>query len=79
MDNDEFHYHELMDRLSVMVDIFENTIASHSVVENLTPKHQKLIELVGEAGQALANCYQEAGLLRWGVCEEFKISESGRK
>jgi len=56
---DEFHYHEMTDRLSVVMMVIDNNLTQHPVAK-LNKDIQKLID---EATNKLAEAYQLSGNL----------------
>mgnify|MGYP000038273272 CR=1 FL=1 len=54
---DEFHYHELLDRLSVTTDNIYRNIIQHPVIN----KHYEWREEVDAALEILYDLYQEVG------------------
>jgi hypothetical protein len=58
---DEFHYHEMTDRLNVVMMVIENNLTQHPVAK-LNKDIQKLID---EANDKLAEAYQIAGKLEY--------------
>lgn len=56
---DVFHYHELMDRVSVTVKAIEDNLMNHPVLEE--EKHIAILLKVERAGDLLAEVYQEIG------------------
>lgn len=58
---DSYHYHEVMDRISVVAEIFHNSVYIHEVVSSET----KLRQLCDQAADLLQQCYEEAGKLNF--------------
>lgn len=56
---DVFHYHELMDRVSVLIRAIEDNLMNHSVLKE--EKHIAILLKVERAGDLLAEAYQEIG------------------
>jgi hypothetical protein len=54
---DAFHYHELLDRLTIVHEMIENCLISHPVCE----EHMYIKELVEKAQEFLADAYMEMG------------------
>jgi hypothetical protein len=56
---DEFHYHEMTDRLSVIMMVIENNLTQHPVAK----LNKDIQTLIDEANDKLAEAYQIAGNL----------------
>jgi hypothetical protein len=54
---DAFHYHEVLDRLTIVHEMIENCLISHPVCE----EHMYIKELVEKAQEHLADAYMEMG------------------
>ena len=54
---DKFHYHEALDRASIVVDIFDDHVLQHPVVQ----KHKKLKKKATKLVYAMADFYQLLG------------------
>ena len=54
---DEFHYHEVLDRLSIIMGGIDDNLISHPVVE----KHENLRLLILDGASKLWDAYQLAG------------------
>ena len=57
---DDYHYHEMIDRLYVINDMIGQHIELHPIYE----KHKRLRKFVDNATEQLANAYQLTGNLR---------------
>ena len=57
---DEFHYHEMLDRLSVVMNLVDDALVQHPVAK-LDKDIQRLID---EANEKLSEAYQLTGGLR---------------
>lgn len=62
---DEFHYHEAMDRIEMLANIVEDTIANHPVMN----EESQVKALIDRACDALYDAYQAAASVRF---EKFK-------
>ena len=58
---DKFHYFEVMDRSSVVMDHMQDAVGDHLVLKK--KKHKRLRKAYRRAEAALAGLYQEAGTL----------------
>jgi len=58
---DDFHYHEMMDRIHVI----NNTINDHLLVHPVATKHKRLYNKIEKALNLLADAYQMAGNLNF--------------
>ena len=56
---DAFHYHEVLDRLTIVHEMIENCLISHPVCE----KHSQLKDAIEKAQDALSDAYLELGSL----------------
>jgi hypothetical protein len=56
---DAFHYHEILDRLTIINEMIENCLISHPVCE----KHSQLKDAIEKAQDALGDAYLELGSL----------------
>jgi hypothetical protein len=56
---DEFHYHEMTDRLSVVMMVIENNLVQHPVAK----LNKEIQTLIDEANDKLAEAYQISGNL----------------
>ncbi len=56
---DPFHFYEVLDRTSVVSELFDFSIATHPVVET----DPELAKLVGQVEDLLGAIYQRAGTL----------------
>jgi len=54
---DAFHYHEVLDRLTIVHEMIENCLISHPVCE----EHMYIKELVEKAQEHLTDAYMEMG------------------
>lgn len=60
--NDEFHYHEVLDRTHVLLSTWEEHINEHQVVfnnEELKSKSEEIMDLIGEFYQLISNVEEE--------------------
>ena len=62
---DKFGYHEVLDRLSIILNNLDDYVLKHKAVK----KHKKLKKKIQKAEEILADCYQEVGQLSF---EKFK-------
>ena len=58
---DEFHYHEMLDRLHLMVCNIQDFLADHPVAI----KHKRLGKKIDKAGMLLAEAYQMVGSMEY--------------
>jgi len=56
---DDFHYHEMTDRLSVVMMVIENNLVQHPVAK----LNKEIQTLIDEANDKLAEAYQISGNL----------------
>jgi hypothetical protein len=54
---DEFHYHEVLDRLTLVGDIIERHLIDHPVME----QHKAVRDLIEKANEYIAEAYLEMG------------------
>jgi hypothetical protein len=59
--SDQFHYHEVLDRLSVMMGMLSDYVSNTPVMED----EPELLKLVDEAHDKLAEAYQLCGKLKF--------------
>lgn len=62
---DEFHYHEMLDRLSVVISIVDSALVQHPVAK----LDKNIQQLIDEANEKLSEAYQLAGGIRANVAE----------
>lgn len=62
---DEFHYHEMLDRLSVVISIVDSVLVQHPVAK----LDKNIQQLIDEANEKLSEAYQLAGGIRANVAE----------
>jgi hypothetical protein len=58
---DEFHYHEMTDRLSVIMTVIENNLTQHPVAK----LNKEVQELIDEAHNKLFEAYQISGKMEY--------------
>lgn len=56
---DDFHYHEMIDRLYLLGNMIDTFLSEHPVATH----HPKINELIGSASNDLAEAYQITGSL----------------
>ena len=66
---DEFHYHEMLDRLSVMMQVVDNNVQQHPVAKI----DKELKEHISNAVDQLWLAYQKTGQL---ITEKFETNNS---
>lgn len=66
---DEFHYHEMLDRLSVMMQVVNNNVQQHPVAKI----DKELKEHISSAVDQLWLAYQKTGQL---ITEKFETNNS---
>ena len=66
---DEFHYHEMLDRLSVMMQVVNNNVQQHPVAKI----DKELKEHISNAVDQLWLAYQKTGQL---ITEKFETNNS---
>ena len=54
---DNFHYHEVIDRLSLIGELLDGALMEHPVVQ----KHKRIRNKIHKASMALAEAYQLTG------------------
>lgn len=54
---DDFHYHEVLDRLSIINDMMENYLVDHVVCE----EHPELKDIIESAQDILGEAYLKMG------------------
>lgn len=64
---DEFHWHEMMDRISMMNNILSQNILDHACMGG----NKKLDKQLEKAARALANAYQIAARLRFDITHKI--------
>ena len=63
---DEFSYHELLDRTSVVISIMEQQLLEHDLLKSVeTDDLQDIKSTITDAISKLAEAYQQIGLVRF--------------
>jgi len=65
IDLDEFHYHELFDRLYCVIHIIDELIEQHPVCDET--KHKNLVKMIEEGRDKLIEAYQFVGGLAFDI------------